>query len=721
VISDNMKKIQYIVLFSHLFFSSLSQHVAFDKSNFPGKKEEFREALKKFEIGSDFYMQGRKEFDDYRRQFVMENRYCPVSHHDHRKAGYQFFRNALSPLSDAQRFNPNNADLNYMLGFIWFNTEPANKETLKYFENAFLLNTSPDSDISFWLAWTYQLNSQWDEALKYYNYYYKLVQSKAKLYAATIEDLKKKISECELAKKLSSNPERVFVDNLGANINSPYPEYGPSISTDETTIFFTSRRPNSVGGKKDLGDNGFYEDLYTSEKVKGMWQPARQLSKNVNTENHDATAGLSPDGTKLYVYRAEGNDGGDLYETVLFGLDWEEPVRMNRYINTKYHESSVSLSFDGKRLFFVSNKESGLGGSDIYYSDMDINGEWGPSKNIGPEINTKFDEEGVFMHPDGVTLYFSSKGHGTMGGYDVFKTTLENGKWTSPVNMGYPINGPDDDLFFVVSGSGNHAYFASSKQGGFGEQDIYKITFLGPEKQPLLNTQNQLLAARANAVSDLKTESAVEVKSSKLTILKGVVTDEKTQKPVESVIELVDNEKNIVLATFKSNSSTGKYLVTLPSGKNYGIAVKSNGYLFHSENLVIPEAADFQEFSLDVVLKKFEIGSTIVLRNIFFESDKSSIRSESQGELNRLIKLLKDNPDVKIELSSHTDDVGAEDYNMRLSFARSNSVVDYLIAKGISASRLIPKGYGESMPIDKNDTELGRQHNRRTEFKILSK
>jgi outer membrane protein OmpA-like peptidoglycan-associated protein len=206
-----------------------------------------------------------------------------------------------------------------------------------------------------------------------------------------------------------------------------------------------------------------------------------------------------------------------------------------------------------------------------------------------------------------------------------------------------------------------------------------------------------------------------------LTILKGVVSDEKTQKPLESTIELTDNEKNVVLASFKSNSSTGKYLVTLPSGKNYGLAVKSTGYLFHSENFNLPETVDFQEFNLDIGLKKMEVGSTIVLRNIFFDFDKSTIKPESQAELNRLIKLLKDNPALKIELSSYTDDVGSEEYNTRLSFARSNSVVDYLIAKGISPSRLIPKGYGESKPIDRNDTEEGRQNNRRTEFKILSK
>jgi outer membrane protein OmpA-like peptidoglycan-associated protein len=176
-----------------------------------------------------------------------------------------------------------------------------------------------------------------------------------------------------------------------------------------------------------------------------------------------------------------------------------------------------------------------------------------------------------------------------------------------------------------------------------------------------------------------------------------------------------------VLATFKSNSATGKYLVTLPSGKNYGIAVKKDGYLFHSENFNLPDDADFQEFNKDVALKKIEVGSTIVLRNIFFDFDKATIRPESANELDRLIKLLNDNPTVKIELGSHTDSKGSDDYNMKLSDSRSKSVVEYLISHGIPAGRLVAKGYGETKPIDTNDTDAGRQNNRRTEFKILEK
>jgi outer membrane protein OmpA-like peptidoglycan-associated protein len=712
-----MKKLLFTLTLFYFSLLSFSQSIEFDKENFPGKKDEMKAARKQVDIGTEFYMQGRKEFEDFKKSYFSEHRYYPVSHYDYQKAGYTNFRDAISPLGEGQRFNPNNARLNYMLGFISFITDPTTPQTLKYFETAYKLDPIAEPDMAFWLAWSYQLNSRWDDAIKHYQLY--LAQGKKN--AGETDDVNKKIAECNSGKKYSATPERVFVDNLGSAINSSFPEYGPSISADEETIIFTARRDNSTGGKRDENDNGYYEDVYSSIKLNGKWQPSKQLSKTVNTENHDAAAGLSSDGSKLYVYRHSGKDGGDLYESVLFGADWEAPIHMNKYINTKYHESSVSLSFDGRRMYFVSDKESGLGDRDIYYSDMDVKGEWGASKNIGPVINTKYSEEAVFMHPDGVTLYFSSKGHNSMGGYDIFKSTLINGVWSAPENLGYPINGPDDDVFFVVSGSGSRAYFASSKTGGFGEKDLYKITFLGPEKAPLLNTQDQLIAMAANPVSNLKVENAVEVASAKLTILKGVVTDAKTHQPLESSIDLIDNDKNVVLATFKSNSSTGKYLVTLPSGKNYGIAVKRDGYLFHSENFNIPDNAAFQEFTKDVALKKIEIGSTIVLRNIFFDFDKATIRPESANELERLIKLLNDNPTLKIELGSHTDSKGSDDYNWKLSENRSKSVVDYLIGKGISTARLVAKGYGETKAIDTNDTDEGRQNNRRTEFKILEK
>lgn len=715
-----MKK--FIIIFCvAISVNVFSQNIAFEKDNFPGKKDEFREAVKKLETGFQYYSAGRKEFEETKRIYLLEHKYYPVSNYDYQKAGLKNFKYALTPLSDAYKFNPGSANLNYMIGFIYFVTDASSNESLKYFEAANKADPETEIDLAYWLAWSYQLNSKWNEAIVNYSQYLNFLQTKNKNNFSAIQDVNKKINECKVGLKLSATPENVFVDNLGPNVNSAFPDYGPSISTDEETIFFTARRPNSTGGKKELYDNGYFEDIYTSNKENGKWQIARQLSKLVNTDSHDAAAGLSPDGSKLFIYRNSGTDGGDLYESVLFGKDWEVPIQMNKNINTRYHESYVSLSFDGRRMFFISDKTSGYGDRDIYYSDMDVKGEWGPAKNLGPEINTKFAEDAAFMHPDGVTLYFSSKGHNTMGGYDIFKTSFVDGKWQVPENMGYPINGPDDDVFFVVSGSGNRAYFSSAKQGGYGDKDIYKITFLGAPKEPLLNTQDQLIAVIANPVSNLKTEQALVIQTAKLTLLKGYVKDSKTNQALEASVDLIDNDKNVIVATFKSNSSTGKYLVTLPSGRNYGIAVRRDGYLFHSENFNLPANADFQEFDQDIALKKIEVGNIIVLRNIFFDSDKSNVRSESANELERLIKLLKDNPGLKIELASHTDTDGSSEYNMKLSDNRSASVVDYLIAKGIPSTRLTPKGYGESKPIASNDNQAGKQKNRRTEFKILEK
>lgn len=698
-----------------------AQNVPFERENFPGRKDEFKEALRRLEVGSQFYLAGRKEFDEARRSFLVNNRYYPVSHRDHQNAGLKNFRDAMSPLGEAQKFNPRNADLNYMLGFCWFVSDPAAKEPMAFFEAAQLDGAPPEPDLAYWLGWCYHLHSRWDDAIQQYQRYLNWLMTKSRNNTPAIDDVNKKIAECQSGKKLSLIPERVFVDNLGPNINTAFAEYGPSISADEETIFFTSRRPNSTGGKKTEYDNGYYEDIYTAYRLNGAWQPAKQLSKHVNTEWHDAVAGLSPDGSRIYVYRNLGDDGGDLYESVLFGNDWEVPEHMNKNINTRFHESSVSLSFDGRHLFFVSDKTTGIGNRDIYCSELDVKGEWGVARNLGMDVNTRYAEDAVFMHPDGATLYFSSKGHNTMGGYDIFKTSFINGKWQKPENLGYPINGPDDDVFFVVSGSGNRAYFASSKPGGLGETDLYKITFLGPEKQPLLSTQDQLLAMAAQPVSNLRVEHPTESKTAKLTLLKGTVRDAKTNAPLEAAIDLFDNEKNELVATFHSNRSSGRYLVTLPSGHNYGISVKKDNYLFHSENFNLPVGADFQEFIQDIALHRIEVGNSIVLRNIFFDSDKATLRAESNNELAALVQLLKDNPSLKVELSSHTDADGSPEYNQKLSDSRSASVVAFLVTKGVAAARLTAKGYGETKPIASNSNTDGKQKNRRTEFKILEK
>jgi outer membrane protein OmpA-like peptidoglycan-associated protein len=308
-----------------------------------------------------------------------------------------------------------------------------------------------------------------------------------------------------------------------------------------------------------------------------------------------------------------------------------------------------------------------------------------------------------------------------MGGYDIFKSVLDNGKWSDPVNLGYPVNTPDDDVFFVTSASGKHGFYASFNGNGFGEKDIYQVTFLGEEKPFVLNNEDNLLASQTAPVKETVIAPVMQIKEAQLTILKGVITDKNTKNSLEATIDIIDNTKNEIIATFNSNSTTGKYLVSLPAGRNYGIAVKKENYLFHSENFDLPATSVYQEVVKNIAMQNIAVGSKMILKNIFFDFDKATLRPESTSELERLIKLMTDVPTLKVEISGHTDSKGSDVYNKTLSNNRAKAVVDYLIAKGISSDRFTAVGFGEEQPIDSNDTEEGRQMNRRTEFKILSK
>jgi outer membrane protein OmpA-like peptidoglycan-associated protein len=346
--------------------------------------------------------------------------------------------------------------------------------------------------------------------------------------------------------------------------------------------------------------------------------------------------------------------------------------------------------------YFVSGRDGGQGNKDIWMAKMGKDGKWGAAVNMGKAINTKEDEEGVFIHPDGVTLYFSAKGHNSIGGYDIFKTVFTNGNWTKPVSLGNVINSKDDDVFFVLDASGKKGFMSSARKGTVGDKDIFEINFI-----------------------PIKTEK--KNSGPRLTLLKGTITDEETGKPIEAVLEITNNDKNELISKLNSNSETGKYLVTLPSGKNYGISVNAAGYMFHSENFNISDTAAYIEIVKDIKLHRVTEGKKVVLKNIFFDFDKATLRQESVAELGRLIRFLYENPSVKIELSGHTDNKGTKDYNQKLSESRAKAVVDYLISKGITSSRLTYKGYWFSQPIATNDTEEGRQLNRRTEFLITGK
>ena len=513
------------------------------------------------------------------------------------------------------------------------------------------------------------------------------------------------------AEKYMAQPLKIEIRNLGPQINSPYPDFAPVISADESILYFTSRRPGSTGNKV-APDGLYYEDIYVSENRNGQWTPARNVGAPLNTTAHDACIALSADGQTLFLFNSE--NGGDIFQSRLKGTRWLPPKNMGSPINSKYWEPSVCLSADERTLFFVSDRPGGMGGRDIYMCRRLPNGKWSAPINLGPPINTPYDEDGPFFHPDGKTLFYSSNGPNSMGGFDIFRTELRpDSTWAPPVNLGYPINTPGDDIYFVLSASGLHGYYASERDDSYGEKDIYLIDFstLQVAAQPTESKEEEL-----NISSE---PASAPVFRPNLTLVTGIIYDSETQAPLEATITIIDNVRAETLAVLTSNAATGKYLISLPAGKNYGIAVTAPGYAFHSENFIVEENMGYREVRKDIGLNRYKAGTTIILRNIFFDFNQATLRPESKVELERVYTILTENPRMKVRIAGHTDNIGSEEYNQRLSEARAKAVYDYLISRGISADRLSYIGYGESRPIDTNETSEGRQNNRRVELEII--
>jgi len=396
---------------------------------------------------------------------------------------------------------------------------------------------------------------------------------------------------------------------------------------------------------------------------------------------------------------------------------WTRPQKLASHINSiDGWESNVCLTSDGKRLYFSSNREGGLGGFDIYYCDwVPLLGQWGAPVNIGAPINTSANEDAPFIHYDGKTMFFSTDGHETIGGFDVFTSTyIESDKtWSHPTNLGYPINTADDDVHFVYTADGSKGYFSSHRKDSYGERDIYVL------KRP--NADPNMI------------------------VMAGKIVDKDSQEPIEATITVTNLETKQVIGVFKTNKKTGKYVLALNFDVNHSIEIESHGYMFKSENVNVPKALfkfqhnkDFEVSksnlitsedivaiekvkslrSKNITLDSLKIGVNATLNNVFFDFDKSELKEESKVELDKLHAIMKKNPSWLVEISGHTDDVGTDEYNLLLSKSRALSVVNYLISKGINPKHLIAVGYGESRPVVTNANEEGRQMNRRTDLTI---
>ncbi|MDQ3048645.1 MAG: hypothetical protein M3R27_13940, partial [Bacteroidota bacterium] len=385
-----------------------------------------------------------------------------------------------------------NANIKFKVGFCYLNSPTYKTKSIPYFEESLknIARKYEEGEIKekqaplstyYYIAKAYHLNYEFDKAIEMYEKYKTTLGIDDPKMAKEIADINHDIETCGYGKELIKYPKKVIVNNLGAGINTKYPEYSPVVSLDEQTLIFTTRR-EGADSKVKLPNGQYFEDIYMSTFVDEKWTPAVSIGSNINSKGHEATVNLSADGQKLLIFKEEG--GGNIHVSELKGNSWGVTERIPAPINTSDWESHACFSADNRVLYFISDRPGGLGGRDVYKCLRLPNGEWGPAQNLGNNINTKYDEDGVFIHPDGKQIFFSSKGHNSMGGFDIFTSIVddENGNWSIPVNYGYPVNTTDDDVFMVTTPDGRRSFFTSDKEGGFGEKDIYMITF--PEHEP---------------------------------------------------------------------------------------------------------------------------------------------------------------------------------------------------------------------------------------------
>jgi len=471
------------------------------------------------------------------------------------------YNGALRIYRELYKTHPENTQLNYRMGQCF--VEQNKMDTALTHLQVAIQDTSIKNEAYFLSGKAYQYVGDLDKAMEYYlKYKSKLTPSQNERDYVNVL-----LQQCLDAKNFIENPVNVKVTNLGKNINSKYVDACPSITADGKTLIFTSRRPENTGGKIDFNSDEYYDDIYIStynEETK-EWAPAKNIGAPINTDGHDANMSISPDGTTIFIYKNIENvtKSGDIYYSVRKSTgEWSEPKALEgKYVNSTYFESSACITPDGNTMYFVSEREKeGFGHGDIFYVKKEGK-EWGKPVNIGTPINTPYDEIGVYIHPDGKTLFFSSNGHNSMGGYDIFMSSLgEDGKWTTPINLGYPINTTKNEIHFVLATDRRNAYISSNREGGEGLFDIYNI-----DMSYYFRTNKNIPENIANSVS-----------GPPLSILKGKVTDAETNKPLKANIiikDVVDDKTNIT-----ESDASGEYFITLPADKKYEITVKAKDY-----------------------------------------------------------------------------------------------------------------------------------------------
>ena len=598
------------------------------------------------------------------------------------KAQNEDYVTSIKMINEAIKIEPKFVDAYLSLAGINANMKNYT-ESVNQFEKAFLL----DSVYTYNYLLPYSISlagtGRFNDALSAVNKF---------LLDTTINDRSRKAGEFRKGTYqfaidyANTHPDKNYIfkpENLGDSINTTNLEYFPSLTIDGKKMIFTKR----------IKDN---EDFYESDlDNNSKWGKAFPLPGNINsTTFNEGAQNISQDGKWLLFTGCnfpEGLGSCDLYISYLTKKGWSEPENLGPNVNSEFWESTPSLSPDKRDLYFSSNVPGGFGGKDIWVCHRDENGKWGEPLNLGSEINTAGDESTPFIHADNQTLYFNSNGHpGYSEKPDIFVTRkLPNGKWSKPENLGYPINTIDDEGSLIVASDGKTAYYSSDRSDTKGGLDIY--TF----------------------------ELRQDIRPLKTLWVKGQVYDKKTKEGLPSSVELTDINTRQLVSKLQTDED-GNYLVTLPVGKDYAFNVNRKGYLFYSENYNISATANDSIFHADIPLQPIEANAHIVLKNVFFDTKKTELKPESITELDNVVKLMNENPKIKILISGYTDNVGKPTDNLLLSKGRAVAVVNYLLGKGIKNERLSFKGMGETNPVANNKTEEGRSLNRKTELSIVS-
>lgn len=594
------------------------------------------------------------------------------------------FDMAIDLLHQALDKDENFVEAYYRMGIVYLSMKQYPK-AISYFENGLTRTKDLRAQKVFWydMGEAYLLIGEYEKAMKVLSSFVNNeTQNKTKVERATTL-----FRSAEFAFKNKDKASTYSYRPLSDTVNCFAMQYFPVLTADEQQLIFTRRVSNDPNADEDL--------VVSRRDDKGRWTSPVSISKNINTRLNEGTCTISADGRKLIFTSCSGRDGigsCDLYETQKIGNDWTVPKNLGTNVNSVAWESQPSLSADGRTLYFVSDRRNGFGRRDIWFSTLDEKGIWTKAQNVGKQINSQFDEISPFIHANNQTLFFASNGLPGFGGYDVFYSDKDSTSWTTPKNIGSPVNTHEDQFSLFITANGKKGYYSHEETlaSGLSPSKIYELNI--PE-------ENQL-KFRSNYV-------------------KGLVSDKETKEYLKARIELINLSTNKIESLVQSDSVSGEYLMVLTQGADYALYINKIGYLFKSLNFNYSEVTDFKPIVIDIELEKAKFGSAVVLNNIFFDVDKYELKSKSIPELNKIIQFLGENSSVKIEIGGHTDNSGSAQYNTDLSQKRALSVYNFLVSKGVVKGRLTTKGYGSSSPVASNETEVGREQNRRIEFKII--